>query len=148
MLDEGDSAGLLQDSFENHFRDMFLNVTHIKYITCMHSFKAALIVFLVTSWLNWLRHCMHVVYFALCYEMIQAMCAPAPLCVQLSMRCEHSTVSALVWLAPAAEVKWSARLKCLPFDVLWLNKCTSCQEKKWQKQQLWVGWPTLAPPLR
>ncbi len=24
VLDEGDSAGLLQDSFENHFRDMFL----------------------------------------------------------------------------------------------------------------------------
>ncbi len=31
VLDEGDSAGLLQDSLENHFRDMFLNVTHIKY---------------------------------------------------------------------------------------------------------------------
>ncbi len=29
VLDEGDSAGLLQDSFENPFRDMFLNVTHI-----------------------------------------------------------------------------------------------------------------------
>ncbi len=28
VLDEGDSAGLLRDSFENHFRDMFLNVTH------------------------------------------------------------------------------------------------------------------------
>ncbi len=52
VLDEGDSAEALQDSFENHFRDMFLNVPHIKYITCMHSFKAALIAFLVTSWLN------------------------------------------------------------------------------------------------
>ncbi len=31
VLDEGDSAGLLQDSFEDHFRDMFLNVTHITY---------------------------------------------------------------------------------------------------------------------
>ncbi len=31
VLDEGDSAGLLQDSFENHFRDMFLNVIHITY---------------------------------------------------------------------------------------------------------------------
>ncbi len=31
LLDEGDSAGLLQDRFENHFRDMFLNVTHITY---------------------------------------------------------------------------------------------------------------------
>ncbi len=30
VLDEGDSAGLLQDSFENHFRDMFLkyNITY------------------------------------------------------------------------------------------------------------------------
>ncbi len=28
VLDEGDSAGLLQDSLENHFRDMFLNATH------------------------------------------------------------------------------------------------------------------------
>ncbi len=24
VLDEGDSAGLLQDSLKNHFRDMFL----------------------------------------------------------------------------------------------------------------------------
>ncbi len=31
VLDEGDSAGLLWDSFENHFRDIFLNVTHITY---------------------------------------------------------------------------------------------------------------------
>ncbi len=30
VLDEGDSApGLLRDSFENHFRDMFLNMTHM-----------------------------------------------------------------------------------------------------------------------
>ncbi len=29
VLDEWDSAGMLQDSFENHFRDIFLNVTHI-----------------------------------------------------------------------------------------------------------------------
>ncbi len=27
VLDEGDSAGVPQDSFKNHFRDMFLNVT-------------------------------------------------------------------------------------------------------------------------
>ncbi len=31
VLDEGDSARMLQDTFENHFRDMFLNVTHITY---------------------------------------------------------------------------------------------------------------------
>ncbi len=31
VLDDGDRAGLLRDSFENHFRDMFLNVAHIKY---------------------------------------------------------------------------------------------------------------------
>ncbi len=35
---DGDSAGVSQDSFENHFRDTFLNVTHILRI---HSFKAA-----------------------------------------------------------------------------------------------------------
>ncbi len=29
VLDEGDSAGVPQESFENHFRDMFLNVMHI-----------------------------------------------------------------------------------------------------------------------
>ncbi len=40
VLDDGDRAGLLRDSFENHFRDMFLNVTHIKYY--MHSYKVAL----------------------------------------------------------------------------------------------------------
>ncbi len=31
VLDKGDSARMLRDSFENHFRDMFLNVTHITY---------------------------------------------------------------------------------------------------------------------
>ncbi len=40
VLDEGDSAGMLRDSFENHFRDS--SQTHI---TCMHSFEAALIAF-------------------------------------------------------------------------------------------------------
>ncbi len=39
------SVALLQHTFENYFRDMFLNLTHLKYITCMHSFKAALIAF-------------------------------------------------------------------------------------------------------
>ncbi len=29
VLDEGDGAGLLRDSLENHSRDMFLNVSHI-----------------------------------------------------------------------------------------------------------------------
>ncbi len=29
VLDDGDSAGVPQDSFKNHFRDMFLNMTHI-----------------------------------------------------------------------------------------------------------------------
>ncbi len=75
-------------------------IYYIKYITCTHSFKAALITFMLTSWLNWPRHCMHVAYFVLWQH------ALAPLCVQLSTRCEHSTVSALVWLVPGAEVKW------------------------------------------
>ncbi len=147
VLDEGDSAALLQDSFENHFRDMFIN-------TCMHSFKAALIAFLETSRLNWPPHCMHIVYFALWYEIIQAS-TRRHLCVCNWARVptEHSTVSALVWLAPAAEVKLKQGSEMSPVwcgrkDVLLLNKCTPCQEKKWQKQQLWVGWPTLAPPQR
>ncbi len=104
-----------------------LNLNLIKYITCMHSFKAALITFLVTSWLNWSRHCMHVVYFALIWN-DKGYSAPAPLCVQLKItRCGHRTVSTLFWLAPAAEEKWSARLKRLPFDVIvktfcnWIN---------------------------
>ncbi len=37
--------GCSRTVFENHFRHMFLNVTRLKYITCMHSFKAALIAF-------------------------------------------------------------------------------------------------------
>ncbi len=45
----GRQCGMLQDSFENHFRDMFLNVTHIKYITCTHSFKASFNRLLVTT---------------------------------------------------------------------------------------------------
>ncbi len=37
VLDEGDSVGVPQESFENHFRDMFLNVMHIYHIACMHT---------------------------------------------------------------------------------------------------------------
>ncbi len=116
------------------------------YHTCLHSFKAALIAFLVTSWLNWPRHCMHVVSFVLSYEMIQTT-------AHAGTRYEPSTVSALIWLAPCTEVKLeraseSSPVWCGHKDVLRLNKCTSYQEKKWQKQQLWMGWPTLAPPLR
>ncbi len=51
------------------------------------------------------------------------------------------TVSALVWLAPVAEAKWSPSEKssvlCGRKDALHLNKCNSCQEKR-QKQQLWT----------
>ncbi len=74
LTDELNSGVLdeAQDTFENHFRDMFLNMAHLKYITCMRSFKAALIAFLATSWLNWPRHCMHKVYFKLWCEMRQA----------------------------------------------------------------------------
>ncbi len=51
MLDEGDSAGVPQDSFKNHLHVLKCDA----YITCcIHalSFKAALIAFLVTSCLN------------------------------------------------------------------------------------------------
>ncbi len=132
-VDEGDSVRML--SFENHFRDMFLNVSHIKCITFMHSFKAALITLLVTSWLNWPRHCMHIVYFTLWYEMIQATARGGAFVRVLKiMRYEHSTVSTLVWLVPAAEVKLERASETSPIwcghkDFLRLNKCTSCQEK-------------------
>ncbi len=119
MIDEGDSAGLLQDSFENHFIDMFLNVTHIKYITCTHSFKAALIAFLITTWLNWPRHCLHVVYFVLWYEMIQAtvragtfvraiehtLRAQYSFRARLTRACRWSEVGARVW--NVSRLMWS-----------------------------------------
>ncbi len=125
----GSGTGI-QDSFENNFRDMFLNVTHIKYITCMHKFKAALIAFLVTSCLNWPRHCMHVVSFVLWYELIQATaCAGAFVRAtedhaQLKItRCEYSTVFRArlthVW-------RWSeagACVKHLRFDVVLKTFC-------------------------
>ncbi len=153
VLDEGDRAGLLQDSFENHLIDMFLNVTHIKYITCTHSFKVALIAFLVTSWLNWPRHCMHVVYFALWYEMIQATARAGTFVraiVEHALRAQHRFRARLTRAWRRGEVERTSEMSpiwCGRKDVLRMNKCTSCQEKKWQKQ-LWVGWPTLALPLR
>ncbi len=62
------------------------------------------------------------------------------------------TVSALVWLAPSAEAKLECASEkspiwCARKDILQLNKRNFCQEKKKQKQQLRVRWPTLAPPL-
>ncbi len=125
VLDEGDSAGLLQDSFENHFRDMFINVTHIKYITCMHSFKAALIAFLETSWLNWPRHCMHIVYFALWYEMIQATAWAGTFVRVIEHVLRPSTVPfpRSFDLRLPLKWSWSAHLKCLPFDVVVKTFC-------------------------
>ncbi len=133
-------------------KSISLNVTHIKYITCMHSFKVALIAFLVTSWLNWSRHCMHVVYFALWYELIEAT-ARRHLCACSWRARAPSTVpfprSFRAWCW--SEVECASETSPVWFDrknVMLLNTCTSCQEKEWEKQQLWVRWPTLAPPLR
>ncbi len=80
----------------------------------MHSFKAALIAFLVTSWLNWPRHCMHSLFHALIwndkgYSARRCLCAcnrrpstgPFP-------RSFDSRLP-LKW-------SWSAHLKRLPFD--------------------------------
>ncbi len=139
VLDEGDSAGLLQDSFENHFRDTFLNVTHIKYITCMHSFKAAFIAFLVTSWLNWPWNCMLVVYFALWYERIQATARAGTFVRAIedhALRAQDCFRARLTSAWCWSEVKRTSETSsvwCSRKDVLRLNKCTSCQEKKWQK---------------
>ncbi len=155
VLDEGDSAGMLQDSFENHFRDMFLNVTYIKYITCTHSFKAALIAFLVTSWLNWPRHCMHVVISRFDMKWYRLQRASTCACIE-----EHALQAQYRFRARLTRASFDAEVKlertsetslvwCGRKDVLRLNKCTSYQEKKWQKLPLWVGWPTLgsAPAL-
>ncbi len=115
MLDDGDSAGL-QDSFENHFRDMFLNVTSITYH--MHAqFWASLIVFLVTSCLNWPRNCMLIVHFVLWYEMMKATAARAHLCVQkLALRSQDRFRARLPHTWRWSEVE--ARLKRLQFDVV------------------------------
>ncbi len=105
----------------------------IKYITCMHSFKAALIAFLVTSWLNWPRHCMHVVYSRLEYERIQATARAGAFVGAIE---EHARAASTVpfprsWSevesAPETSPVW-----CGSKNVLRLNKFTSCQEKKWQ----------------
>ncbi len=125
-VDEGDSVRML--SFENHFRDMFLNVSHIKYITFMHSFKAALITLLVTSWLNWPRHCMHIVYSRFDMKWYRLQRVAAHLCVYWRS-CATSTVPFPRSFDSCLPLKWSwsARLKRLPFDVVirtfcdWIN---------------------------
>ncbi len=143
----GRQCGLLQDSFENHFRDMFLNVTHIKYMTCTYSFKAALMAFLVTSWLNWLRHCMHIVYFALWYEMIQATACAGTFvrAVEHALRAKDHFRARLTRVWRRGEVEhasetspvWSAHK-----DVLRLNKCSSCEENSDRNSSCeWGGQP-------
>ncbi len=125
----------------------------ITYCMHAHSFKAALIAFLVTSCLNW-RHNYSIAYtkFLSLFDMkwYRLQRAPAPLCVYLkSTRYEHSIFYALVWLAPGAEATLEARLKCLPFDVviktfcIWINAILF--KKKETRQQLWMGWPTTSP---
>ncbi len=100
------APGQFWEPFQRHA----LNVTHI----CMHTSIAVL----VTSCLNWPRHCMHVVYFALWYEWIQATA--------------RMSVSALVWLSHLP-LKWSgsARLKHLRIDVSLKTFCDwiNAQEK-------------------
>ncbi len=78
---------------------------------------------------------MHVVSFAVWYEMIQAkarrhLCA----CIWRALY-EHSIFSALVWLAPDAEATLERKSETSPVwcghkDVLHLNKCNPFQEKK------------------
>ncbi len=132
--------------FWKPFIDMFWNVTHIKYITCTHSFKAALIAFLVTSWLNWPRHCMHVVYLALWYEMIRLQRTPAPLCVYWrALRAQHRFRARLTRTWRWSEVR--ARLKCLPFDVVvktfcnWINALLVKRKSDRNSSCEWGGQP-------
>ncbi len=91
VLDEGDSAGLLRDSFENHFRDMFLNVTHITYY--MHA----------QFWCSFNRLFGNIFVTLHARSLFRALIWNDK---SYSARYEHRTVSALVCLAPDAEVKW------------------------------------------
>ncbi len=88
------------------------------------SFMAALIAFWVTSWLNWSWHYMLIVSFAIWYERIQAMHAPAPLCVYWRAHAA-STVQFPRSFDSRLMLKWSwsARLKRLQFDVLVKTFC-------------------------
>ncbi len=107
---------------------MFLNVTHLKYITCTHSFKAALIAFLVTSWLNWPRHCMHSSFRALIwkdtgYSARRCLCA----CNRRSRALSTVPFPRSFDSRLLLKWSWSVRLKRLPFDVVirtfcdWIN---------------------------
>ncbi len=147
VLDEGDSAGLFQDSFENHFIDVFLNVTHIKYITCMHSFKAALIAFLVTSWHNWPWHCMHVFYFALWYVMIKATARTGTFvrATEHALRAQYRFRARLTHAC-----RWSKDQTCLkrlPFDVViktfcgWINAFLVKRKSDRNSSCEWGGQP-------
>ncbi len=130
-----------RECWENHFRDVLKYDSYMTY--CMHAqFKAALIAVLVTSWLNWPRLCMRVVYFVLWYIMTQATaCAGAFMLQKKSTRSESSTVSVLAWLTPGAWSEAGARV-CGHKDVLRLNKRTSCQEKSDRNSSYeWGGQP-------
>ncbi len=135
--------------FWKPFQRQFLNVTHIKYITCMHSFKAAFIAFLVTSLLNWPWNCMLVVYFALWYERIQATARAGAFVRAIedhalrAQDCFRARLTSAWRWSEGKCVSETSSVWCSRKDVLRLNKCTSCQEKKWQKQQLWVRRPIL-----
>ncbi len=107
------------EQFWKPFQRHVLNVTLIAYNilhACTILRHVALIAFLVTSCLNWPRHCMHVDYFALWYELIQAT-ARAGFCVCLTRACHCSEAGA------ETSLDWCDRK-----DVLRLNKWTSCQE--------------------
>ncbi len=99
----------------------------------MHSFKAVLIAFLVTLWLNW-RHKYREHALQAQYNSWQD--RKISFYWHMAWRQHHLTavhftvvllklshlitcnVSALVWIAPCAEAKWSVHLKSLPFDVV------------------------------
>ncbi len=90
------------------------------------SFEAALIAFLVTSCLNWPRHCMHVVYFVLWYEMIKATFVRASQEHALRAQDRFRTRLSRAWRWSEVEAR-GTRLKRLQFDVViktfcdWIN---------------------------
>ncbi len=119
------------------------------YIACMHSFKAAFWWFHAIT--DGITRTSHARSFFRWYEMIQAVCTGAFVLYLKSVCYEHGIFSALIWLAPGAEAMLERASETSPIwcshkDVLHLNKRNPFQEIKRWRQQLWMGWPTLAPP--
>ncbi len=133
VLDEGDSAG----------------VAYITYCMHAHSFKAAIIAFLVTHALTdgiTLTLHAHSFFGCLIWNDTQAT-VRAGIFVLKSARYEHSIFPTLVWLAPGAEAMLERASETSPVwcghkDVLHLHKRNPFQEKRDEGSSCeWGGQP-------